>query len=379
LYIASWLDKKMIRISAANISAGERLAYDVFDKDGQLLLLRGGLITSKAQAELIRQTGYRNPGPRKSATPFSALAKIADRLNAVEQDIVRGWDSGIWIKRITFLVNDFIEVADANPDVAFACIHLDIHNRYLLVHHLMAALVSSRLALAKGLDPAERFSVVAAALTHDIGILSISNSINSADDLKDEDRLHVKQHPTDGVRMLREFGVEDPLWLETVQDHHEYLDGSGYSGKSGNEISLSSRILSLADSYSAMLRPRPYRDRIVAHKALELLYANELNRYDGSLLEALIWDLGFYPPGSLLRLANREMAVAICNKPGLLNSPTVAALTDPRGRPLSKPIFRDTQDPDFAIVDTLDPAMAARSGLMIEHCWTPHTSFLIHQ
>ncbi len=84
------------------------------------------------------------------------------------------------------------------------------------------------------------------------------------------------------------------------------------------------------------------------------LYTNQLNRYDGLLLEALILDLGFYPPGSLLRVANREMAVAICNQLGLLNSPTVAALTDPRGQPLTRPVFRDTQLTDFAIADTLD-------------------------
>lgn len=359
----------MIRVSGVKVAAGERLVYDVFDQSGQLLLLRGGLIASEMQAELIRTAGYHSPGPKNSAMPFAAMAKIADRLNAIEQDIVNGWDSGIWIKRISFLVNDFIEVADADPDAAFACIHLDIHNPYILIHHLMAALVCTRLALASGLDRAQRFSVTAAALTHDIGILSVCKSINSADDLNHEDLIHVREHATKGVHMLIELGVEDSLWLEAVENHHEYLDGSGYAAKSGCEISLASRILSLADSYSAMLRPRPYRDRIVAHKALESLYTNELNRYDGSLLEALIWDLGFYPPGSLLRLANREMALAIRNKPGLLDSPTVAALTDQRGRPLTKPMFRDTQHPDFAIVDTLDPAMAARSGLMIEHCW----------
>lgn len=362
----------MIRVSTANISAGKRLAYDVFDHSGQLLLLRGGLITSVTQAEMIRHAGFRSPGPKQSAAPFSAMAKIADRLNVIEQDIVDGWDSGIWIKRINHLVNDFIEVADAEPDAAFACIHLDIHNPYILIHHLMAALVSSRLALACGLNRTQRFSVIAAALTHDIGILSICKSINSADKLNDEDLIHVREHPTKSVRMLIEFGVEDPLWLEAVQDHHEYLDGSGYAAKCGSKISQMSRILALADSYSAMLRPRPYRDRIVAHKALESLYTNELNRYDGSLIEALIWDLGFYPPGSLLRLANREMAMAIRNQPGLLDSPTVAALTDQRGRPLTKPVFRDTQDRNFAIVGTLDPAMAARSGLMIENCWMHH-------
>ena len=85
--------------------------------------------------------------------------------------------------------------------------------------------------------------------------------------------------------------------------------------------------------------------------------------------ETLIWDFGFYPPGSLLRLVNREMAVSIRNTPGILDSPQVAMLTDAQGRPLATPAVRDTNDPAFAIVSTLDPSMAARAGRLIEKCW----------
>ena len=184
-----------------------------------------------------------------------------------------------------------------------------------------------------------------------------------------EQRRIVKGHVESSIQILIRYGIDDPLWLTAVRDHHEFLDGSGYTGKAGDDLSVGGRIMALADSYSAMLRPRPYRDRVLASKALEDLYANHLDRYDGTLLELLIWDFGFQPPGSVLRLLNREMAVAVRNTPGILDCPLVASLTDAQGRPYSEPVFRDANDPKYGICNVLDPAMSARAGNILERCW----------
>jgi HD-GYP domain-containing protein (c-di-GMP phosphodiesterase class II) len=359
----------MIPLALTPISPGTRLAFDVFDHGGELILLRGGLIASEFHAQKLKQVGYRNPPPKNSPAIFSEMVSIAGRLSNVLQDIAEQREAGVWVKRITHLVSDFLDICASDPDAAFASIHLDTLHSYLVVHSLMAGLVSYRLALANGMDRAQRSALVAAALTHDIGLLPIYQQINANELLRTEDRERVRKHANDSLEMLSALGVSDLIWLEAVRDHHEFLDGSGYRGKTADQLSLVARIIALADSYSAMLRPRPYRDRVTAHNALEQLYADEIERYDGHLLEALIWDFGLYPPGSLLRLANREMAVVIRNSPGLLDSPQAAALTDPRGQPYLRPVFRDTQEKQFAIIETLDPAMAARAGQLITLCW----------
>jgi HD-GYP domain-containing protein (c-di-GMP phosphodiesterase class II) len=359
----------VIRIPPSEITLGKRLAYDVLDQHRRLLLLRGRAIASGEQAEAIRQTGYRGIRPRKFTSTFTGMSQLAGKLASIEKDFLERRDFATWSSRVEILVHDIIELSDGDPDAAFACIHLEVVHPYTVVHHLMAALVCARLGLAKGLDHPQRFSLVAAALTHDIAILAAGREIAPDEQLDPQQRARIKRHAVDGVRILGEMGVADPLWLNAVRDHHEYLDGSGYAGKQGDEISLPARILSLADSYSAMLRPRPYRDRVVARAALEDLYTTGLIRYDSSLVEILIWDMGFYPPGSLLKLANRELAIAIHNTPGILDSPQVAALTDPLGRPLVKPFIRDTRNPKYAITGALDPSMATRAARLIEQCW----------
>ena len=45
-----------------------------------------------------------------------------------------------------------------------------------------------------------------------------------------------------------------------VRAHHERFDGSGYpKGLTGGQIPLGARIITVADSLSAMLQSRPYR------------------------------------------------------------------------------------------------------------------------
>jgi HD-GYP domain-containing protein (c-di-GMP phosphodiesterase class II) len=53
-----------------------------------------------------------------------------------------------------------------------------------------------------------------------------------------------------------------------VRHHHERIDGQGYpDGLTGEEIPLVSRIIAVADAYSAMTSDRPYRDAMPSRVA----------------------------------------------------------------------------------------------------------------
>lgn len=360
----------MIRLSPKVVTPGKRLPYDVIDQWGKVLLLRGESIADETQASMLRHEGYRSQHITKYASPFTGMAHLAQQLATLDNELPVSAELTVWLLRVSALVRELIDLADSDPDASFAGIHLEVRQPYLVVHHLMAALITARLAFSRGADRAQRFAMTAAALTHDIGTLSYRTQLDDAENLSPELRARVLHHPRDGVEMLRKAGVTDPLWLDIVRDHHEYLDGTGYAGKRGDDISLGARIVVIADAYSAMLRPRPYRDRMLASTALEQLISPEMHRYDSDLVERLIWDQGFYPPGSLIRLANREVAVVVRNTPGLLDSPVVAAITESHGRPLAKPYLRDTRQAAYAIADQLDPALALRASKHIEQCWS---------
>jgi HD-GYP domain-containing protein (c-di-GMP phosphodiesterase class II) len=358
------------RLMRMKFKEGQRLPFDVFDRKGKLLLLRGGLITDSVMVEELVQNGRARESDTSRVSVFEGMTRLVTRLRTIFDDVRCESVNGILSRRVGFLAEDLIDLVDRDPDAAFASIHLNLHHGYIVLHSMMAGVVAYRLALASGFSLKERIALICAALTHDLGLLRIEDIVSGSESLDLEQRKIVKQHVENSIQILIRYGIDDPLWLRAVRDHHEFLDGSGYTGKAGDDLSVEARIMALADSYSAMLRPRPYRDRVLASHALEDLYANQLDRYDGPLLESLIWDFGFQPPGSVLRLLNREMAVAVRNTPGILDRPIVASLTDAQGRPYGEPVFRDANDPKYGICEVLDPAMYARAGHYIERCWS---------
>lgn len=148
-------------------------------------------------------------------------------------------------------------------------------------------------------------------------------------------------------------GVGDPLWLEAVLHHHERLDGSGYPhGLRGDDIPHLARLLGIVDIYTAMLRPRTYRDAVPARMALRNIFLERGKQVDEALATLLIKELGVYPPGTLVRLANDEIGVVL-HRGGDAAHPQVSRLMTAEGYRASVAVVRDTHAAEFQIVDSV--------------------------
>ncbi|MDV7398503.1 hypothetical protein RZS08_44265, partial [Arthrospira platensis SPKY1] len=65
-------------------------------------------------------------------------------------------------------------------------------------------------------------SLVRAALTMNIAMTDMQDVLaTQAHQATPYQREAIESHPTQGADMLRTLGVDDPMWLELVQDHHE--------------------------------------------------------------------------------------------------------------------------------------------------------------
>jgi HD-GYP domain-containing protein (c-di-GMP phosphodiesterase class II) len=124
-----------------------------------------------------------------------------------------------------------------------------------------------------------------AALLHDIGKLEVPPAILNKPAKPSEGewaRLH--RHPEDGARLVASLLPWLGEWGLAVVQHHERFDGKGYPhGLKGNEISLSARIVSVADVYEVMTAPRPYKPAMSVSTARA-----ELVRVAGSQLDPVI-------------------------------------------------------------------------------------------
>ncbi|MCK4776041.1 MAG: HD domain-containing protein, partial [Candidatus Krumholzibacteria bacterium] len=94
------------------------------------------------------------------------------------------------------------------------------------------------------------------------------------------------RHPVDGTKMLRKMKFSDHA-IAIVLSHHERFNGEGYpEGLQGKQITLGARIVSVVESYAAMLQERPTRPALTQEEALNTLIENWGMRYDPDLVMA---------------------------------------------------------------------------------------------
>jgi len=116
-----------------------------------------------------------------------------------------------------------------------------------------------------------------AGLLHDIGKIGLPEHIlNKRGSLTIGERNRVKEHPMIGVNILKPIKELGDSILG-VRYHHERNDGAGYpEGLKGEQIPLIASIISVADSFDAMITDRPYRCALTREAAI-----NEIRQLSG--------------------------------------------------------------------------------------------------
>lgn len=381
----------MKKISRADIQYGEPLPFSVHDTDGRLLLRKGYVITIPGHIEQLITRGVLigDSDSGESAAPSSSSATRNSPPPPVSQPVYDQMD-GLVLNlkhilttalkspeqidlpaRIRNLAGNLQALCQEDLDSALAAPYLDIHNPYIVVHQIMGAILTEIIAGRKGLDVGERLSLVSAALTRDIGQLAIQSELDKCNGpLPPALSQTMLEHPGRGVEILRRAGIADNTWLSAVRQHHERLDGSGYPQQlRENEVGLGARMLAIADTYSAMTKPRSYRSKAFhPQNALRDIYLKKDSHMDGELIQSLIKEIGMMPPGTIVRLKNGEIAV-VKNRTSKATETTVFSVYDTKGMPLFSPIRRETVSPEFEITGMVPFAECRSAAVTIKRLW----------
>lgn len=342
-----------------DLSVGQVLPRDAYNGKGQLLLRHGAIIRSESQRDLIAENALATTAPTPErveqettipGTPLGMIVAARWRLMSLFEQGSSYFPADL--QRIAALLR---RACRANADLALASIILARDAPYAIRHATNVALLCQIVASALEWDEAVIASTSAAALTMNVGMLELQQELYKSHLAPTpEQQETIRQHCTRGVELLLELGVDDPVWLATVRDHHERVDGSGYpAGKRGDDVGLPARLLALADIYCARVSARTYRAAIAPTPALRQLFLNEGARIDQTLVSQFIKVLGIYPPGTGVRLRNGAIAVVTQRAAG--KHPTrVAALTTANGMRLPTPMRHNGDSPAHAIEAVVD-------------------------
>lgn len=251
---------------------------------------------------------------------------------------------------------------------------------YTFSHSVNVAIYSLALGQRVGLPKSQLYHLGICGLFHDVGKMSIPKTIlNKPGPLTPQEWEIVQMHTTRGA----ELALRNKQWnelttriLATTFEHHIKFDGSGYPALAQpRRTSLFSRIITIADCYDALSRPRVYRNMpYVSEKILGMLLAQSGADFDPLLVKLFINMVGLYPLGALVLLNTNQLGIVtkISDVPEMLDRPQVRLLhRQDTSYVNGDTIDLTTIDPEtgsyrWSILETLDPN---DYGIPIEECY----------
>lgn len=160
-------------------------------------------------------------------------------------------------------------------------------------HARLTAQHAERLANEIELDEATVELIRIGALLLDVGLLGVPARIMSKPDILSVTEMQLmRQHPSNSEQILQDLsGLEEVA--QWVSRHHERPDGKGYPDMlEGDEIPLESRILAVADMWSALTSNRPHRSALGVPEAKQVLLNAAGHQLDAELVRTFLATIG---------------------------------------------------------------------------------------
>jgi hypothetical protein len=381
----------MVQPDKDMLAPGSSLAWDIVDSSGRILLPRGVPVTDAIQAKQLWTRGYvqvadaePEPTPKIAASSwrtkprdqdiaaprfFQAVSRLSWQLEETYCDLLNGRTGQISAKLSETAKSLQAQIAK-DPDAFLASVELSETGRYGTIHALHSATLCDMVAQSLGMPLEKRRTLICAALTRDVGFLELQEELDLQNEpLSSEQQAKVQSHPLESARLLKQAGVADPDWLAAVEQHHERLNGTGYpKALPDQQICAAARLMGIADAYSAMTKPRAYRPALQGPTAIHSIFQTRGSLVDADFTQHFIRVLGMYPPGILVRLSTKEMAV-VTRRTANLKYPEVRVVADPEGKLLAIYPARELGDGNASILEILPRSVTVRSRLNHRQLW----------
>jgi putative nucleotidyltransferase with HDIG domain len=205
-----------------------------------------------------------------------------------ERDMLAGYAQTTAVALQKLILRENVERNLVDTITAFVNA-IESKDRYLKGHSARVALYATEIARALDLAPETVEVVRRGAMLHDLGKLSIMDTIlRKPDRLTAEEFTIIKSHPMVGAKILEPLRF---LARETcaVRHHHERWDGTGYpEGLGGEDIPMAARVVTVADVFDAITSTRPYRTALALEEAREEITRGSGSQFDPAVVDAFL-------------------------------------------------------------------------------------------
>lgn len=374
----------LVRLSTDALYISRPTPFPLRDAAGRVLIQRGVTLVDDAPTRALLLSGLwvdtSDAAPElleRGTDRIAAPTGDSDRANALYWRALRQSTSALlhapreprFLTHLRELHDELVQQLEHHRDrTLLALIHGAAHghgagsaphdNEERSAGHALLCAAVATLAARRipALTALECQSLTLAALTMNLSITALHDELGvQGQPATPLQRQQLAGHARASARLLEQLGVIDPNWVQAVAHHHDATCGPLAPRR---RPLMLARLLQRADLFATQLAPEPGRAAQSPADAIQAAYHAE----DGLPDEAgmlLVRVLGLYPPGSLVRLANGDLAAVVgCgSRP---QWPVVATIANREGVAPSTPVLRPAGDPEFCVVESIPPRAAWR-------------------
>ncbi len=257
------------------------------------------LITAHDELEIVR--GAYDKGVMdvilKPVTPFAILRRVESIIELFEarkalRETIQGQEQKLNESAAAIDELHRSNLLALSSAIEFRDVESGEHtNRiYRITKHIL-----THTAMGDGFSPMEIENMAIGSIMHDVGKIAISDVIlNKPGRLSKEEFEIMKQHTVKGERLMlsiaKDLNHDAYRYAQDIaRHHHERWDGRGYpDGLKGDEITIWSQVVSIADVYDALISPRVYKKAFTPDQAVKMILNGECGAFNPLLIDCFM-------------------------------------------------------------------------------------------
>jgi len=294
---------------------------------------------------------------------FKTIGLVKEVVDGINQQ------KALNIRKAKRLMQNAVNAIMQDDSTLLGLANIKNYDEYTFNHSVNVAIYAIALGQRIGIPKRHLSHLGMAGLFHDMGKTKIPREIlNKTEKLSPGEWSIMRSHPVIGTELImrmKEWGELSTRMIEGAFEHHLRYDLTGYPRLTRKrKISLFGRIISIADFYDALVRPRVYnRFPYVSEKILGIMLDRSGKDFDPAVVKVFINMIGIFPLGTLVLLNTNEMGIVtqIQEEAELIDRPKVCLLYYSDGE-YRKGKVADLREMDEAtrnfkrsVVKTLDP------------------------
>ncbi|MFZ3590670.1 HD-GYP domain-containing protein [Bacillus sp. DJP31] len=231
-------------------------------------------------------------------------------------------------KQFSQIIRSLLIELKGNKELLTLLSDVMIHDHYIFAHSFNVTLYSLAIGMELKLVDKQLEELGLGALLHDVGkMLTPKEILLKPGRLTSEEYEEVKKHAMNGFDLLRNLPNIPLIAAHCAFQHHERLDGSGYPrGVTSKDIHVFGKILAVADVFDAITSNRVYRQAMLPHEGLEILYAGAGQQFETVIVKAFRKAVAIYPIGLTVTLSDRSTGIVIGQNQGYCDRPVIRIL-----------------------------------------------------